>query len=188
MKTFRKIFTVLLAVALCCSFVACGDDEDDDNGLFGGDYLEVTIKGKTQRVKVPSIYATCGLDNEYIYTYNAWYDLFKGYDVVQGLVHYEDLDRLSRCKPGKYDVTGGSLDLVDFEGKNFDFDLAYKTPSGDYFESVGGTHIVKSIKKDEDGVVIEGEFDAEMSNERYCDPGDGRTFRMPGKYRMSLWD
>ena len=190
MKTFRRFFTVLLAVALCCSFAACGDDDDNDggghNGLFSGDYLEVTIKGKTQRVKVPSIYTDIELDHGYMYTKNISYDLFKGYDVVQGLVHYGDYDRLEKCKPSKYDVTEVGLDLMDFKGKNFDLDLVYETPSGDYFESVGGTNIVKSITRDEYGVVVEGEFDAMMSNEGYCDPGDERTFRMPGKYRMSL--
>ena len=192
MKTLRWLGLAMLTLALSVGFVACSSDDDEKDAIYDeitkGDYLEVTIDGKTYRGAVPSFYPELEVDYGLVCSQNTAVDNFEKFEANHVLFHYDDPSRLLECKPGNYDVVRYDLygyDAPDY--KNFDLALTYSTSYTDNFESMSGTNKVTSIKKSKDGVVVEGTFDAEMSNAYYADREDGvRTIRMKGKYRMTV--
>ena len=183
---------ILLGVA-SLGFAGCSDSEDgnESNGSLSGDFIEVTINGKTYRHNVLGIYSAIPSEKEGVWCYFSTEDVFDndGFNVFYSLNCYEDLNRLLQCPTGNYGVVT-TEEWVD-EADNLSFSLDYEDED-DYYEIKSGSHRVTSIKPAKvktpygtsEAVQIEGTFDLTMTAEYYT--SDSQC-KIKGKYRMSIY-
>ena len=170
----KRYLSVLLGVLFSTLFFASCSDDDDDSG--SGDFIEVTIDGKTYRHNVYGFYTQWTIDSELVATIcseDVFYD--DGFEFLYGIYHYEDLNKLLKCSTGQYGIGIGD------DGDNLDFtaDLEYNS-GNDWWQAESGTHTVTSIKKVSGGAQIEGSFKVSM----YSD--DSGYKEVSGKYRMTV--
>ena len=194
-RTYIFLLAILLGVA-SFGFAGCSDSDDGNepngsNGSSSGDYIEVTINGKTYRHDVRGLYASVPTDRDGIYLYASTEDVFDrdGFNVFYSLNCYEDFDRLLQSPTGNHDVVTVT-ESVD-EADNLSLWLDYED-ADDYYEIESGSHRVTSIKATKvknsygefDAVQIEGTFDLTMTAEYYT--SDSQC-KIKGKYRMSIY-
>ena len=173
-NSFIKLFFILLGVL---TFSSCSNDEDEGGS---GDFIEVTLDGKTYRHNVYGIYAEVSLDDDMLMTYSTedvFYD--DGFQFFYGIFHYENQNKLLSCSKGDYVISEYSI--YENNARNLDFTASLEFNSGDaWWESESGKHTVTSIKAVENGVQIEGTFNITM----YGNANDEREVK--GRYRMTV--
>lgn len=192
----KRVYSLLMAILLSVAslgFAGCSDSDDSNepNGSSNGDYIEVTINGKTYRHDVRGLYASVPTDRGGISRNASTEDAFDGdgFNVFYSLNYYDDLDRLLQSPTGSYDVVT-TTESVD-EADNLSLWLDYED-ADDYYEIKSGSHRVTSIKATQvknsygtfDAVQIEGTFDLTMTAEYYT--SDSQC-KIKGKYRMSIY-
>lgn len=188
-KLYFKLLSIIF-IAAAISFVSCSKDDDSVSNI-EGDYIEVTINGKTYRHSVLGIYATWPTDIDGVLCYYSTEETFDsdGFDVFYGLYCYEDIDRLLRCSTGSYDIVTTNENFREAENLSFILDYANDE---NYYEIKSGSHRVTSIKPTKvktlngssDAVQVEGTFDLIMTAENYT---SDKQCKISGKYRMSIW-
>ena len=185
-KNYFSLLILVLLGSLTLTCTSCSDD-DDDNGYANGDFLEVTINGKTYHKEVPfPLYGQYPVnDGDELYATTIPMELFEedGFDFEINICHYENLNQLLKCKPGEY----GIYNLYEYSGnggynyKNLDLSTSFLYLGGDgYWDSHSGTHTVTSIKEVKDGAVVEGKFNIKMCSDTAKDT------QISGKYRITL--
>ena len=175
-KNYFSALVCVLLSTLAFTFASCSDDEDEG----GGDFIEVTIDGKTYRHHVVGIYAEVPVGDEMLMTYSTedvFYD--DGFEFFYGIFHYENQNALLDCSTGSYGISDYSI--YESNARNLDFTASLELNAGDaWWEAESGKHTVTSIKAVENGVQVEGNFDIIM----YSDENGER--RVSGKYRMTV--
>lgn len=174
----QKFFTSIVVVLLSAlTFSSCSSDEDEGGS---GDFIEVTLDGKTYRHNVYGIYAEISLDDDMLMTYSTediFYD--DGFQFFYGIFHHENQNKLLSCSIGDYGISEYSI--YENNARNLDFTASLELNSGDaWWESESGKHTVTSIKAVEDGVQIEGTFNITMYGDEYGER------EVKGKYRMTV--
>ena len=182
-KVYSTIMMLTMMVA-ALSFTACGDDEDDDNPNGGGDYIQVTLDGKTYSDKILNWHYAqvdpVGEDENgkpLTFTYDM-YEHFEddGFSFMFGVVHYSRNADLLASPTGNY---GCAKDILsdDFY-KNLTFSPSLDIDYHEY-EWKSGTHQVKSIKEVNGKVQLEAEFTSKFEYK-----GNNKTVK--GKYRITI--
>ena len=166
------------------SFTACSSSDDENNGDVPAsrDFLQVDYEGKTY-IEDLSIYAQIkpfGTDNQnrkltYTYDMVAHFE-DNGFTFMIGLVHLTNESELLASNTGTYSC---AKDIFD---DNMYQNLALVTlleVNNDEYDWVSGTHQVKSIKKVNGDVQIEGSFTSSFELN-----GDRKTVK--GSYRITI--
>lgn len=173
----QKFFTSIVVVLLSAlTFTSCSSDDEGGSG----DFIEVTIDGKTYRHNVYGIYAEVTLGDDMLMTYSTedvFYD--DGFQFFYGIFHHENQSKLLKCSTGDYGISEYSI--YEDNARNLDFSASLELNEGDaWWEAESGKHTVTSIKAVENGVQIEGVFNISMY-------GDENGYRdVKGKYRMTV--
>ena len=88
----QKFFTSIVVVLLSAlTFTSCSSDDEGGSG----DFIEVTIDGKTYRHNVYGIYAEVTLGDDMLMTYSTedvFYD--DGFQFFYGIFHHENQSKL----------------------------------------------------------------------------------------------
>ena len=184
----KKLYSTIMMLAMmvaALSFTACGDDDDDDGGSSTtGDYLRVTLDGKTYSDKIlnwdyAQIDPVGRDDNNKPLTYT--YDMCdhfdkEGFSFMFGVVHFSRKDDLLACSPGTYSC---SKDILsdDFY-KNFTFSASLDIDYDEY-DWVSGTHKIKTIKEVNGKVQLEGSFTSVFEL-------NGNSKTVTGDYRITI--
>ena len=189
----RIIYSSVMMLAMmvaALSFTACGgDDDNDDIGNGGGDssssYIQVKIDGNTYKESILEWYYAqidpLGTDNQgnkltHTYDMYAHFEDTEGFLFMFGITHYRKKDNLLASSPGSYPFAR-SIDDDDIYN-NLAFTCLYEL-DGDEYNTVSGTHQVKSIKSVGSDVRVEGSFTAEC---RY----NGDTKNIQGSYSILI--
>lgn len=177
MKSWKNylMITVMAVLGTWC-LTSCSDDDEPGGG---GDFIEVTIDGKTYKEDVFGIYAMTIVDNDLALCYSTE-DVFdgKGFSFFYGMLMPENERDVLNCSTGTYRAVE---DFYDRELKVFDFtcDLEYYDKD-EYYYVQSGKHKVTSIRKVDGEIQIEGTFDVIME--------DDYTYEekhVTGKYRIT---
>ena len=175
----KRYLSVLLGVLFSTLFFASCSSDDDDSG--NGDFIEVTIDGKTYRHNVYGFYAQVPIEDDLVMTASTediFYD--DGFQFFYDITHYEDMNKLLSCSTGNYGISNYSI--YNQNANNLDFGAQLEYNSGnDWWQAESGTHTVTSIKRTSDGAQIEGSFKVSM----YSD--DSGYKEVSGKYRMTVY-
>ncbi len=167
MKVVHKLLALLLTVFIY-GFASCTEDEDSwFGGGHRGEYLEVTVDGRTIRkvVEFTSVSASGG------YSFVQTCDT---YPIDLELAYHSNLRRVAKYSPGEYRF--GYVYGVE----NFDLTIGYEYDDGyygKYLYSEEGKHVVTSIKDYGDEVYVEGYFRGFLN--------DGTP--ISGRYRIALY-
>ena len=167
MKFIHKLLALLLTI-FTLGFTSCTEDEDMwFGGGHRGEYLEVTVDGRTIRkvVEITSVAESGG------YCFVQTCDT---YPVNLELAYHRDLRRVANYPTGEYRF--GNVYGVE----NFDLSIGYEYDDGyygEYLYSEDGKHVVTSIKYYGDEVYVEGYFRGFLN--------DGSP--ISGKYRIALY-
>ena len=178
----KKLYSTIMMLAMmvaALSLTACGGDGDDDdkggggngNGNSSGDFIELTIDGKTYSKNLIGIYAGGGLTDELSMT-GMTENVFKeeGFKFFLTLVHYDDMAELLSSPLITYSV--GSMD------ENLSLNATYQK-DGINYESIDGTNKVTSIKRANNGVQVCGTFNMYMKR-------NSNTKSIEGRYAMTV--
>ena len=160
MKLMSKLAMLLLSVVVF-GFTACS--EDDSSGR-SGEYLEVTVNGKTFKKVIECTGVSETSDYSCVYTCDT--------DPIDFMLWFtSDLNAVASASPGSY-----RLNSSDYP-QCFDLDIEYITDDYDFIPVQRGTHNVTSIRKVGQGVMVEGKFSGVLEN----------GAPISGKYRIWLW-
>ena len=165
---------VLVSVA----FIACGGDDDNGGSNSSGDFIEVTIDGKTYHKEMYGIYGQATLGKNGMVLTGTMEDLFddEGFRFFMGLTHSEKKENLLSSPLGNYRVVD---DLrVYNEPDNLSLYPQYDENKHNY-KLGNGSHQVTSIKQTKNGVQVCGTFNITMY---YHDD----SVLIKGKYAMTV--
>ena len=160
------------------------DEGDGDNDTISGDYLQVTLDGKSYSDKILDWYIAqidpVGYDNNgkpLTLTYDMR-DHFedKGFSFFFGIVHFSRKSDLLASPVGSYGCAESILNDNYYNNLTFwsDLEIDYNE-----YKWISGTHNVKSIKEVNGDVQIEGSFTSIFNYE-----GDSKTVK--GSYRITI--
>ncbi len=160
-----------------------GNNENSDDSNNG--YIQVKIDGKTYKESI-LYWAYAQIDplgndaqgNKLTYTYDmtAHFEDTEGFLFMFGLSHFRNKSALLESNPGSYPFAKDIYD--DAAYNNLAFTCLYEL-DGDEYNTVSGTHQVKSIKSIGSDVYVEGSFTAVFSLR-------GDTRNISGSYRMLI--
>ena len=187
-KTMKKLHSMMMMLAIMVTalgFAACSDDDDDNNGKGkSGDYIEITLNGKTYKEYLLGIYGNGSIaedsEGRPISLTNTTEDVFEkyGFSFFMGITHYSRKNELLASKPGTYYCLE-DLDVYDYDNyKIFVFWPSLMIDYNDY-DWVSGTHKVTSIKEVNGEVQVEGNFTGEFEFE-------GESCNVKGSYRITI--
>lgn len=187
----KKVYSTIMMLAMmvaALSLTACGGDDDEDGGgdaiSTSGDYIRVTLDGKTYSDNILDWhYAQIDPvgrdknDKPLTFTYDMC-DHFdnNGFSFMFGVVHFSRTNELLASSPGTY---GCAKDILD---SNFYNNLTFSSVleiDYDEYDWVSGTHNVKSIKKVNGEVQLEGSFTSNFEL-------NGNIKKVKGDYRISI--
>jgi len=189
----KKLYSTIMMLAMmvaALSFAACGGDDEDDGGggniSSGSCFIEVSFGGKTYKETISDKWAYAQIDpvgtddqnKKLTYTYDmtAHFEDTKGFLFMYGIVHYRNKADLLASPTGSYGCAKDILD--DSFYNNLTFSPLFEI-DGDEYEFINGTHQVKSIKKINNDVYVEGSFTAVFTL-------DGDTRNLSGSYKMLI--
>ena len=164
MKTADKILIMFLFATAAFGLVACSSNSGE--GYTGDDYFEITIDGETTTTILESIIISGNGEYNFIQSGEV-----EGVDFM--LTTYSDLGKLASSDIDKvYRINPAG------EPANLDLDITIHGEDREHIDGQRSKHIVKSIERCGDEVVVEGEFECEYRQSR------GELY---GKYRITVW-
>ena len=163
-KLYSSIMLLAMMVA-ALSLTACGGDDDEDeinNGTSSsGDFIEVTIDGKTYHKKMIGIYSIIKLGKSDMVLTGTTENVFAddGFEFFLGFTHSEKKEKLLSSPLGTYSV-GDKLGFDD-EPENLCFFPNYSR-NRNHYKLSSGSHQVTLIKETNNGVQVCGTFKVKM--------------------------
>ena len=185
----KKLYSTMMMLAMmvaALSFTACGGDDDElgESTPISGDYIRVTLDGKTYSDRILDWHYAqidpVGRDGDnkpLTCTYDMC-DHFDdyGFKFLFGVVHYSRKNDLLASSPGTYGCSKGTLNKDFYRNLTFSSILEIDY---DEYTWVNGTHQVKSIKEVNGGVQLEGSFTSIFELEI-------RSKTVKGDYRITI--
>ena len=173
---------MLLAMMVAAlGLTACGDDDDDEiiNGISSsGDFIELTIDGKTYHKELLGIYSELEVgENDMVITgttENVFDD--EGFNFFMALAHTEDKQKLLSSPIGTYSVSNkvGYYDDAEYFCIFPDYER-----NRNYYNLRNGSHQVTSIKQTKNGIQVCGAFKITMYY-------DNESVSISGKYGITV--
>ena len=184
----KKLYSTIMLLAMmvaALSFTACGSDDGGNgnggsgSGFYTGDFIELTIDGKTYKKNLIGIYTEIELSSfgyEGLTLTSTTEDVFcdEGFRFFMGLSHYSSSSKLLSSSTGSYNVHTKSNN----DSSNLCLFVQFQKNSIDY-DAESGTHKVTSIKQVSNGVQVSGTFNITLKR-------NSNTKMIEGKYTMTL--
>ena len=181
----KKLYSAIMLLAMmvaALSLTACGgDDEEDEIGgeiSSSGDFIELTIDGKTYHKELVGIYSELEVGENDMLLTGTIEDVFddEGFHFFMALAHTENKQKLLSSPTGTYSV-GDKLGFDD-EPENLCFFPDYERNRNNY-KLRNGSHQVTSIKQAKHGIQVRGTFKVTMYY-------DNESVRISGKYGVTV--
>ena len=162
MKAVSSFLTMIAVAAMAFSFVSCSDGDGNGGGMPGGEYFEITMGGKSQKMDIQGTTVSG----------NGTYSFIQSEDIYPWeflLAYYSNLDEVANAETGDYRFCPNSGVQL------FDFDLGCET-DGYYLDCNSGSHTITSIERKGSGVIVEGRFSGLLG-----------SLPISGRYRIELY-